>query len=190
MKHPFSQELYAYWNERRGTRVMPDRADIEPRALRRMLGDSFVLAGDAGHGYPFRLAGTRLCALFGQELRGHAFSSIWDAESTLQIGDVLAVLAAEAVSITAGAVAEAGGDLRCNAEMLLLPLAHQGRRGARMLGLVAPLGRPSWIGMWPARSLRLKAIRYLSAVADAVHGRRLSARAALSPKHRSVGPRE
>jgi hypothetical protein len=186
MKHKFSRELYAYWNERRGTRVMPDRADIDPGALRRMLGDSFVLAGDAAHGHPFRLAGTKLCALFGRELRGHAFSSIWDGESTAEIGDVLAVVTTEAVGVAAGAAAEAACDLRCDAEILLLPLAHQGRNGARMLGLLVPLERPSWIGTWPAQPLRLGVIRYFSATADAAPGGPLSSHALKSTKRRSL----
>jgi hypothetical protein len=186
MKHPFSRALYAYWNERRGMRIMPDRADIEPGALRLMLSDSFVLASDATHGHRFRLAGTKLCALFGRELRGQAFSAIFDAESAAEVDEVLAVVAGEAVGIAAGAAAEASCDLRCSAEILLLPLAHQGRMGVRMLGLLVPLERPSWIGTWPVRPLRLVVIRYISAAADAAHGGRLHARGAGASKRRSL----
>ena len=69
MKHPSSRDLYAYWNERRGSRLAPERADIEPSAIRQVLGDTFVLAADSVAQHPFRLAGTRLCALFGRELK-------------------------------------------------------------------------------------------------------------------------
>ena len=30
MKHPSNRELFAYWNEKRGPRPAPDRAEIEP----------------------------------------------------------------------------------------------------------------------------------------------------------------
>ena len=35
MKHAASRELYAYWEERRGQRLAPERTDIEPGAIRR-----------------------------------------------------------------------------------------------------------------------------------------------------------
>ena len=43
MKHPSNRELFDYWNERRGERLAPERADIEPAAIRHVLGDTFVL---------------------------------------------------------------------------------------------------------------------------------------------------
>ena len=42
MKHPSNRELFDYWNERRGERLAPERADIEPAAIRQVLGDTFV----------------------------------------------------------------------------------------------------------------------------------------------------
>ena len=43
MKHPSNRELFNYWNERRGERLAPERADIEPAAIRQVLGDTFVI---------------------------------------------------------------------------------------------------------------------------------------------------
>jgi hypothetical protein len=79
MKHPANRELYGYWNERRGDRLAPERADIEPSAIRQVLGDTFVLAADGIAHHPFRLAGTRLCALFGRELKGESSSDCGNA---------------------------------------------------------------------------------------------------------------
>ena len=50
MKHAASRELYAYWQERRGKRAAPERADIEPGAIRQVLSDAFILALDGGSG--------------------------------------------------------------------------------------------------------------------------------------------
>ena len=77
MKHAASRELYAYWQERRGPRPAPERAEIEPGAIREMLSEAFILALDDAAGYPFRLAGTRVCALFGRELKGESFVGLW-----------------------------------------------------------------------------------------------------------------
>ena len=46
MKHPSTRALYAYWDEKRGGRPAPDRADIDPAAIRHALGDTFMLAAD------------------------------------------------------------------------------------------------------------------------------------------------
>ena len=58
MKHPSIRELFDYWNERRGGRDMPERADIEPAAIRRVLADTFILSFEPAAGHPFRIAGT------------------------------------------------------------------------------------------------------------------------------------
>ena len=71
MKHPFNQQLFSYWTERRGARDAPEHDDIDPGAIRGILGDSFELAYEAETGCSFRVAGTRLCALFGRELQGN-----------------------------------------------------------------------------------------------------------------------
>jgi hypothetical protein len=161
LKHPFSHRLLAYWNERRRTRAAPERSEIDPVAIRGLLGDSFVLSRDPGEGHPFRVAGTRLCALFGRELRGLPFSTIWDAGSAAQIHDLLGVVADEAIGVAAGVSTQTGEGSRCDLELLLLPLAHRGVMGARMLGLLAMRERPFWLGVWPAQPLRLGIIQYL-----------------------------
>ncbi len=168
MKHPYNHQLFAYWNERRGRRPAPERADIEPGAMRRILGDSFVLSLNAERGHPFRVAGTRICALFGRELRGEPFSALWDDESVPQIHDLVAIIAEDGVGVVAGARATTAEDLQCNLEMLLLPLMHRGQLGLRMLGVIAAMERPYWLGMWSARPLRLGVIQFVGP--DAIAG--------------------
>jgi len=166
LKHPFTQELHAYWTERRGERRAPERADIDPAAIRRILGDSLVLSCDTGEAARFRVAGTKLCALFGRELRGEPFASIWDADSAAAIGDIVRIVADEGIGVVAGTSTRSGEDLNADLEMLLMPLMHCGRIGTRLIGLLAPLTQPFWLGMWPARPLRLGTIKYLAQDAD------------------------
>src|SRR5687768_13653867 len=73
VKHSSTRDLYGYWNMRRGTRAAPERADIDPTAIPRVLADTFLLGIDASGDYVYRLAGTRVCALFCRELRGEDF---------------------------------------------------------------------------------------------------------------------
>ena len=67
MKHASTRAVFDYWNTRRGARPAPERADIDPVAIRHALGDTFMLAADFADELRFRLAGTRVCALFGRE---------------------------------------------------------------------------------------------------------------------------
>ena len=47
MKHPSSREFFAYWDSKRGDARAPDRSEIEPGAVRELLGDIFVLSYDS-----------------------------------------------------------------------------------------------------------------------------------------------
>src|SRR5207302_1788665 len=161
MKHPSVQELYRYWNAQRGLRPAPERSDIEPGAIRRALADTFILAHDAATGHSFRIAGTRLCAAFGRELRGSVFLSLWDQESTRRISDLIGAVTRESIGAVAGARGcSAEGDV-LDFELVLLPLHHQSATDARVLGALAPQDLPYWFGMSPVGKLALGTIRYL-----------------------------
>ena len=166
MKHPSVRELYHYWNAQRGLRAAPERSDIEPGAIRRALADTFILAPNfatehATTGHSFRIAGTRLCAAFGRELRGTAFINLWDQESTRRINDLVGAVTRESVGVVAGARGcSADGDV-LDFELVLLPLRHQTATDARVLGALAPQDLPYWFGMSPVGKLALGTIRYL-----------------------------
>jgi hypothetical protein len=160
MKHPSTRALYDHWNERRGYRAAPDRADIEPGAIRRVLADTFILAFDANAGHPFRVAGTRVCAAFGRELKGDAFIDMWDIDSQRLVRDLVAVVAHESVGAVAGARGRnSEGELEF--ELLILPLRHRARTDARILGALAPVELPAWFGVRTLDRLTLGTLRYL-----------------------------
>lgn len=163
MKHTSSRELYAYWNGRRGKRMAPDRADIEPGAIRRALGDSFILAFDPAGGHPFRLAGTRLCGLFNSELRNEAFDSLWAPENRQAVHDLVLTVADEMAGVVAGATGYTPEGYTIDLEFLLLPLRHGGNTHARQMGVIAPLTSPYWLGSSPIIELTLGSHRHLLA---------------------------
>ena len=103
MKHPSNRELFDYWNERRGERLAPERADIEPAAIRHVLGDTFVTEMSGSENHQFRIAGTRLCALFGRELKAESFLKLWSRTSQTAIRELLAVVMDEKVGVVASA---------------------------------------------------------------------------------------
>jgi len=159
MKHRSIRELFDYWNERRGLKPAPERADIEPAAIRRVLADTFILAFEPERGHPFRVAGTRLCALFGRELKNEAFLDLWSSASREHVRDLLAIVADEGVGVVAGAVGASPADAAL--ELVLLPLSHRGRTDARVLGALAAREPPAWIGIHALAGLTLGTHRYV-----------------------------
>lgn len=166
MKHAASRELYAYWQELRGRRPAPERAEIEPGAIRQVLSEAFILALDDAGGYPFRLAGTRVCALFGRELKGESFVGLWDEASRRTILDLLAILADEWVGTVAGVTAHNANAETVELELLLLPLAASRPSLARTIGVLAPVKVPQWIGLSPVGALTLGSRRHLGAAVE------------------------
>lgn len=163
MKHAASRELYAYWEEKRGTRPAPERAEIEPGAIRGVLSDAFILALDRNTGHPIRLAGTRICALFDREIKGEAFLNLWTAASRPIIGSLLAILADECTGTVAGATAQNTNGDPIDLELLLLPLGTRRPSFARAIGVLAPLRVPPWLGVSPISALTLGGRRHVGA---------------------------
>lgn len=167
MKHNSTRELFLYWDHRRRGRAAPDRAEIEPGAIRQALGDIFLLDTEAD-APRFRLAGTRTCALFGRELKGEHFMPLWEATSRQQVRDLIAVLVGDASGLVSGASAVVSDGELARLEMLLLPLRHRGRHGLRAIGTLAPLGDTSWVGTHHLMQMRLDSFRHLSTAGDSV----------------------
>jgi len=163
MKQASSRELFGYWTQRRGSRAAPERGEIEPSAIRRALGDVFILEFERHGGHPFRLAGTRLCALFGRELKNEQFLNLWDAPSRLGLADLLDVVADEASGVVASVRGQTAEGWAQDLELILLPLAHRGDTHARMIGALAPLAAPFWLGSAKLGALSLGNIRHLDA---------------------------
>jgi hypothetical protein len=182
MKHASTRELYDYWTARRGNRAAPERNEIEPGAIRRVLADTFMLNYDPCGGHPFRIAGTRVCAAFGRELKGVAFTAIWAADSRELIRDILAIVATESLGVVAGVSGRSRAGEALRLELLALPLAHRGA-STRILGGLVPTELPHWLGVETLEPLALGPTRYLgpqtgpAAAARGVRGRAEDGRA-------------
>jgi hypothetical protein len=162
MKHPSTRELFDYWTARRGHRPAPERGEIEPAAIRRVLADTFILTFDERTGHPFRIAGTRVCALFGRELKGAAFFDLWEPQSRKWVRDLVMTVSQESVGVVAGVSVENADGETLDLELLTLPLCHHGRTDTRVIGTLAPLDVPYWLGTHSLGQLTLGSLRYLS----------------------------
>jgi hypothetical protein len=172
MKHPSSREFFAYWNEKRGRARAPERTDIEPSALRDLLADIFVLSCDATAGYPFRVAGTRVCALFGRDLKDTSFGALFAAGARREIEEIVAAVAEETLPAIAGLTATAQDGSIAHLELLLLPFLTRAHAPISLTGLLAPfepnrgvlgeLALTSWRYLHQPEKLLPRVVRKLS----------------------------
>ena len=163
MRHQATRDLYAHWNAARGERAAPERADINPAAIRSALGATFVLEVDAGKGYPFCLSGDRVNGLFGKGLKGESFTALWPASGHQQITSLLANVSDEAMPFIAGIRAAPARKPLIALELLLLPLRHAGKTHSRMLGCISAAQAPEWFGILPVINPELVSMRVLKA---------------------------
>jgi len=69
--HPKLRRLYQYWDECRGDRPMPARADIDPIDIPELLSNILLInVQHAPLGFTDRLVGTGIVALLGREISG------------------------------------------------------------------------------------------------------------------------
>lgn len=139
MKHSSTRAFYAYWNERRGRSTAPDRSDLAPEGVRDLLGDIFVLGYERAEGFPFRVAGTRLCAHLGGDAKGTSFSRLFTAGSRADIDEIVTVVAEEMQPAVAGVSARGADGALVALELLLLPFAPRLHTPLSLTGLLAPL---------------------------------------------------
>jgi hypothetical protein len=138
MKHPASRDFFAYWDGKRGDARAPDRSDFDPNAVRELLADTFVLSCDAKAAYPFRVAGTRVCALFGRDVKDRSFPALFAAESRSEITEIIAAVADEMLPAIAGLTATSPQGALTRLELLLLPFNTRAHTPISLTGMLAP----------------------------------------------------
>ena len=138
MKHASSALVLDYWNDRRKHRAAPERGDIDPAEIRQALGDTFMLAADFVDELRFRLAGTRVCALFGRDVKDQSFLDLFATESRHEIEEITAVVADEMLPVIAGLTATSPHGRTTHLELLLLPFNNRAHTPISLTGMLAP----------------------------------------------------
>ena len=191
MKHAVSRELYSYWDGLRQGRSAPERADIDPAAIRNVLSDTFVVSGEANsETAPFavRLSGTRLNALFLREMKGASLPDLWLQADRPAIERIFRTVLDDAAPLVAGLRGAPDGHRPVDLEMVLLPLRHHGRTHARILGAIAPVEMPPWLGLVGIQHLALTSLRLIETPPPAAPDRRRSTPVS-QPAREMAGPR-
>lgn len=139
MRQAAARTILSYWQA-----IQPDeggapaQATVEPRALKSQLPDLFLIERLDRAVFAFRMAGTRMCARYGRELRDHDFVRLWPAA---QQGEILTQLnhclqTAQPVVLTGVAATLDGKPV--SFEIVLTPLTDKEGRTTRLLGAMLP----------------------------------------------------
>lgn len=161
MKHASTRQLYDYWQRLRGSRPAPDRTEIEPSDIRRILGDTFILEATADRDYRFRLAGTRVCALYGRELKSRSFLDLWTGKDRDTMATMLAAITQDAAAAVFGVAGRSAHERNLPCEVLMLPVRQRGEGWTRVIGSFVPMDDPYWIGIHPILSQSISSLRLI-----------------------------
>src|ERR1700694_4005756 len=102
MKHAAARELHAYWDRLRAGRAAPERSDLDPGAIKNLLGDVFLVEVMEAERYVIRLAGTRICALLGRELKGRSQGEAFALENPEELYELFDRVSINAQPVVAG----------------------------------------------------------------------------------------
>jgi len=152
--------LFHYWNRLRDRRPAPRRSEVEPADIKTLLADTFILERDTRGEAVFRLAGTRLCAGYGRELKGFSFPSLWRGKDQRLVSRLIHGVFEQksVVLITYEGFSRNGRSNRF--ELLALPL-DGGVENPRCLGVISAVEKPFWLGADPITDALIDTIRVI-----------------------------
>ena len=163
MRSKTTKALFHYWTALRGDRQLPRRDEIRPADIHALLPEIFILQRQVDGAVRFRLAGTHVCDLFGQELRDQHFATLWLGEGRQEIADVAGQVMTHCAPMLLSSSGATGAGDRLDVEVLLVPLASPDGKGDRVLGALSPLSRPIWLHMTRLTHLVTEGLQILNA---------------------------
>jgi hypothetical protein len=128
------RELFDYWVGSAGLRRMPARSDLDPFKVPRLLPHIGLIDVKGGlDEASFRLAGTRLHDIYGQEITGKRAAEVFSGEQADYWRRVHASLLAKGLPLTGVVRGPAKGRDHIVLFWLRLPLSEDGARVDRIL---------------------------------------------------------
>jgi hypothetical protein len=135
IEHPSLNELYAYWDRKRGERPAPTRADIDPVDIPHLLSNIFICqVAHEPRDYIIRLFGTALVEGLGRDLTGKRYSEIFPADVVARIHLDYDAVVEKCAAVTARKDASWSDKSHLHYELLLLPLSDDGKTVNRIVG--------------------------------------------------------
>lgn len=149
LNFPAVAQVDAYWEGLRAGRIMPDRAEVDPRGLGSALHHAFLLEQIAPGVGRIRVSGQHLRDLLGMEVRGMPVTALFLPEARDRIAGVLESVVAtpQVADVTLRSPASIGQPALA-ARLFLGPLASRAHLKPRLLGCLETQGT---LGRLPRR---------------------------------------
>ena len=158
MKTQGTIDLFMYWNRIRGDRKAPFRKEVEPSDIRNILPHAFILQNNDIDEISFRLAGTKLCAMFGRELRGDWFGSVFQASDAKLISRLVESCRRDELVVSLSLIGSTPQNPKMPFDMVLLPLARESGFGL-VLGCMQSNTNSHWLRPDFIQTLRVTSLR-------------------------------
>ena len=142
-------QVEAYWHALRGRRIVPRRAEVDPRGIESALEYAFILEQVAPGIGRLRIAGGHLVDLLGMEVRGMPLTAFFQPEARRALAECLVQVCNAPATARLSFQAETGiGKPPLEARLLLLPMRGESGEISRVLGCLDSSGS---IGRTPRR---------------------------------------
>lgn len=148
---PALGRVEAYWEGLRDGRLMPARAEVDPRGIADVLEYAFILESVAPGIARIRLAGMHLNDLMAMEVRGMPITAMFLPEARRELQKVTEQVLDEPAAVRLTLGSDTGFTRPAlDGQMMLLPLRDAHGNATRILGVLETRGR---IGRGPRRFL-------------------------------------
>ncbi|MCP3971155.1 MAG: PAS domain-containing protein [Rhodobacteraceae bacterium] len=149
MSFPAISQVDAYWEGLRDGRLMPERAEVDPRGLESALEFAFMMERVAPGVARIRVAGMHLSDLLGMEVRGMPITAFFEPKSRARVAETIDRVT-DGAQVADLRLSSRGGIGRppLTARIILAPLGNGGTGYPRMLGALQSLGS---VGRAPRR---------------------------------------
>jgi len=136
MKDKIIKQLFSYWDDLRGDRIAPTRAEIDPRKIKGTLEHTFILEAVKTGSPKFRLAGIEVCDLLGMELRGMPSHTLIEEIDRDDFNAIVAQVLATPQIVELRLQGQVAGGRHITGRMILMPLKDDQGALTRILGAV------------------------------------------------------
>ena len=147
MLHPGSRQLFRYWEALRAEKAYPRREDVDFAAIKAVMPDLVIVERDhLRNSFRYRLAGGRVCALFGANLTGADVFTGWDHFETDVIRRHLEIALTHFQPAVIRMRLTTDRDQQLAAELVVLPVQMQNSNRVQLIGGMFPFRPAAGLG--------------------------------------------
>lgn len=147
MLHPGSRQLFRYWETLRAEKAYPRREDVDFAAIKAVMPDLVIIERDhLRKSFRYRLAGSRVCELFGLNLTGSDVFAAWDHFETDVIRRHLEIALTRFQPGVIRMRLTTDREQQMAAELVVLPVQMQSSNRVQLIGGMFPFRPAAGLG--------------------------------------------